>query len=158
MALEFERQTIQQGDRVKVFNPGGVYDTNSDMASRLGIRSDWRSGYLPSEGDTGIVVAIQGSYVAVKSDSRNPSFVIHIDGLRKTEAVFAPKSPTHGVIWDEDDEDPVKLFTSEKDARQFIMELSEKSYVKKDSILLLEIKSCKSVTIRKSLTTKQHKI
>ena len=42
-------------------------------------------------------------------------------------------------MWDED-RDPARLFTSEDEAREFIKTLSERSEVKKDSILLMEIK------------------
>jgi len=46
----------------------------------------------------------------------------------------------------------------EDKAKEFIKELSEKSSVKKDSILLIEIKSCRKVNITKRLDYKQHKI
>ncbi len=68
-----------------------------------------------------------------------------------------PKNPTHIVIWEED-RDPSRLFTSEKDAKDFIKELSDKGSVKKDSILLIEIKSCKKVGINKVLRYNQHQI
>ncbi len=68
-----------------------------------------------------------------------------------------PKEPTHLVVWEEDT-DPCEFFISEKEAKGFIKVLSEKSSVKKESIVLVEIKSCKKVTIRKSLDYKQHKI
>jgi len=68
-----------------------------------------------------------------------------------------PKEPTHLVVWEEDT-DPCEFFTSEKEAKNFIKVLSEKSNVIEESIVLVEIKSCKKVTIRKSLSYKQHKI
>lgn len=68
------------------------------------------------------------------------------------------KVPTHIVIWDEKDRDPTRLFTSEKEANDFIKELSEKSSVVKNSILLVGIKSCKKIVIEKRLRYKEHKI
>jgi len=64
---------------------------------------------------------------------------------------YKPKAPTHLVVWEED-VDPCKFFTSEKEAKDFIKELSEKSEVKKDSIVLVEIKSVTKIGIRKSTT------
>lgn len=69
-----------------------------------------------------------------------------------------PQEPTHVVIWDEEDKDPHKFFPSQKDAEQFTKELSEKSEVIKDSIVLVEIKSVKKIKIVKSLKTEQFKI
>ncbi len=70
---------------------------------------------------------------------------------------YKPKAPTHVVIWEEDS-DPARLFTSEDKAKDFIKELSENSSVQKDSILLIEIKSCKKVGVTKSLRYSSHKI
>ena len=61
-----------------------------------------------------------------------------------------PKTPTHIVIWEED-RDPCKFFESEDKAKEFIKELSEKSNVTKDSIVLVEIKSARKIKIQKSL-------
>jgi len=65
-----------------------------------------------------------------------------------TRGNYKPKTPTHVVIWEEDN-DPAKLFTSEKDANDFIKELTENSDVKQDSIILLEVKSAKKVKVNK---------
>ncbi len=67
------------------------------------------------------------------------------------------KEPTHIVVWEEDT-DPCKFFTSEPEAKNFIKELSERSDVVKESIVLVEIKSCKKAVVRKSVTFAQHKI
>lgn len=67
------------------------------------------------------------------------------------------KKPTHLVVWEED-RDPCRFFQSEQDAKEFIKELSEKSDVKKESIILVEIKSCKKVSIMKSLRYAEHKV
>jgi len=67
------------------------------------------------------------------------------------------KVPTHLVIWEEDI-DPVQFFSNEKEAKDFIKELSERRNVKKDSILLVEIKSCQKVQIDKVLKYTAHKI
>ncbi|MFW9873499.1 MAG: hypothetical protein ACFFG0_10380 [Candidatus Thorarchaeota archaeon] len=67
------------------------------------------------------------------------------------------KKPTHVVVWEED-RDPAKFFTSEKDATDFIKRLSENRNVKQDSIVLVEIKSVKKITIQKSLRKSDYKI
>lgn len=69
-----------------------------------------------------------------------------------------PKSPTHVVIWDEEDKDPHKFFTDEKEAKEFMKELSEKSNVRKDSIILIEIKSAQKVNITKNVRLMNYKI
>jgi hypothetical protein len=68
------------------------------------------------------------------------------------------KNPTHIVIWDEEDRDPHQFFTSEKEAREFIKELSEKSNVMKDSIILVEIKSAQKVNIIRNVRLNQYKV
>jgi hypothetical protein len=67
------------------------------------------------------------------------------------------KKPTHIVIWEED-RDPAKFFSNEKDAKEFIKQLSEKQNVKKNSIVLVEIKSVKKVNVLKRLTFSDYKI
>jgi len=71
---------------------------------------------------------------------------------------YVPKKPTHLVVWDETSQDPCKFFTSELDAKKFIKELSERSNVVKNSVVLVEIKSSKKVNISKVLRYEQHKI
>jgi len=75
----------------------------------------------------------------------------NFDELKLISSNYKPKAPTHLVVWEED-VDPCKFFTSEKEAKDFIKELSEKSEVKKDSIVLVEIKSVTKIGIRKSTT------
>ncbi len=70
---------------------------------------------------------------------------------------YKSKAPTHVVIWEEDS-DPARLFTSEEDAKKHIKDLSDNPNVKQDSILFIEIKSCKKVGVTKSLRYNQHKI
>ena len=67
------------------------------------------------------------------------------------------KNPTHLVIWEED-QDPCEFFESEAKAKEFIKELIEKTSVKKDSIILEEIKSAKKMKVVKNLKTSQYKI
>jgi len=72
---------------------------------------------------------------------------------------YKPKKPTHLVTWDiKGCGDPTKFFTSEKDAKEFVKDLSERVNVVKDSIIFVEIKSSKKMTISKSLKYKEHKI
>ena len=67
------------------------------------------------------------------------------------------KPITHVVVWTEDS-DPAKFFTSEKEARKFVKELSDNSSVEKDSIYLVTVKSVKKVKINKTLNLREHKI
>ena len=67
-------------------------------------------------------------------------------------------TPSHLVVWDTGCGDPHKFFESEKEANAFVKDLSDKSDVIKDSIILVEVKSVKKVTIRKYLTSAQYKI
>ncbi len=110
----------------------------------------------------------KGSLGTIKEYDGSKSIFVCDDGRSNTNGCLyecdlelaSPKSlkaPTHLVVWEED-QDPSKFFTSEQEAKDFVKELSEKDNVKKDSILLVEIKSVRKVTIRKSLTFAQHKI
>lgn len=68
------------------------------------------------------------------------------------------KAPTHLVIWDTENKDPHRFFTSEKEARDFMKELSGKSDVVKDSVILVAIKSAQKVSITKIVRLKNYKI
>ncbi len=68
------------------------------------------------------------------------------------------KIPTHIVVWDEEGKDPCKFYTSLEKANEFIKELSKNTSVKEDSIILVEIKDVKKITIQKSLRKKEYKI
>lgn len=68
------------------------------------------------------------------------------------------KAPTHVVIWDEEDEDPHKFFTSEEEAKEFMKELSEKSDVVEDSVILVAVKSVQKVSITKTARLASYKI
>ncbi len=133
------------------------------MKFKVGDKVERTDGnnYDFKEGETGIIVAIGTS---------KDSFDVVIDATKKnspnnfceylkliSNLNYKPKDPTHVVIWEEDS-DPAKLFTSEDEAKDFIKELSEKSNVNQDSILFLEVKSCKKVKVSKSLRYANHKI
>ena len=68
------------------------------------------------------------------------------------------KNPTHLVVWDEEYRDPHRFFTSEKEAKDFVKELSKKSRVKKDSIILVVIKSVQKVSITNNVRLMNYKI
>jgi len=110
------------------------------------------------DGKPGKVVAILNDYVIVNytnEEGREMQL-----GFEESDIKLANQkllNPTHAVIWEEDT-DPVRLFTSDKDAKEFIKDLIDKPGVKKDSILLIEIKSCKEIRINKVLRYNQHKI
>lgn len=68
-------------------------------------------------------------------------------------------SPTHLVIWDTENIDPYRFFTSKEEVDDFIKELVEKRDVKKDSIVLIEIKTAKKIQVVKTLkSNKNYKI
>ena len=116
-------------------------------------------------GDTGTVWGIDEDkgYIDIKMDKNrsisNSNAIDNIELVKKSDyKPILPKKPTHIVVWDESCGDPCKFFISEKDAKDFIKELSEKNVVVKDSIILAEIKSCQKVNINKILKYSQHKI
>ncbi len=137
--MEYE---FKKGDKIKRVRAG---DTSSTR-----------------EGDTGIVLedisTNNGGYALnYKLDKNGLETNAYIRNFDLVSSNYKPKVPTHLVVWEED-QDPSRFFTSEQEAKDFVKELSEKDNVKKDSILLVEIKSVRKVTIRKSLTFAQHKI
>lgn len=141
------------GDKVKLVSDTTKYNTDISM------------------GATGIFKGYYGKneYVAVEWD--NPTFRTHdCDGMcARNKGMWTkpenlelvgkkPKIPTHIVIWDEENKDPHRFFTSEKEARDFMKELSEKSNVVKDSVILVAIKSAQKVSITKLVRLKNYKI
>ncbi len=123
------------------------------------IKGGTNNGF--SIGDTGYVIEIvhdRTCPVNIKMDKNSELSTGNAEAcLELISSNYKPKAPTHIVIWEED-RDPARLFTSEKDARDFIKELSDKPSVKKDSILLIEVKSCKKVKVDKILKYGLHKI
>ncbi len=72
---------------------------------------------------------------------------------------YKPKIPSHLVVWEiKGCGDPCKFFENLNEANVFVKELSEDSSVDQDSIILVEIKSSRKVTISKRLTLKEFKI
>ena len=71
---------------------------------------------------------------------------------------YKPKKPTHIVVWDEGCGDPAKFFTDEKEAKEFIKELSENPKTIKDSIVFAEVRNVKKMSITKTLKYSEHKI
>jgi len=130
------------GDRVKFKSNTFNLDYPNDMIGKMfTITTIHAEGYA------------KGKAYSVKEPT--DGFVIYeVDLVSKNNK---PKVPTHVVIWEED-RDPAQLFTSEKEAKDFIKTLSDKSDVVKDSILLIEIKSCKKAKVNKKLIYSQHKI
>jgi hypothetical protein len=70
---------------------------------------------------------------------------------------FPKKEPKFLVVWEEE-EDPCRFFQTKQDADTFIKNLLEKPSVDKDSIILVEVKAARKVTIQKSLRTSAYKI
>lgn len=111
-----------------------------------------------SIGDIGIIIEIEndGGLRIRKFDTEgthdNSNFEL-------VSSNYKPKNPTHLVVWEvEGCGDPCKFFTNEKEAREEIKKLSELSGVKKDSIILVEIKSAQKVNVIKNVRLNQYKI
>ena len=81
---------------------------------------------------------------------------VNVDEILKKKLIY--KAPTHIVIWDEEGRDPHKFFTSKPETDDFIKELIEKRGVRKDSIVLVEIKTVKKIEVVKNLRSKEYKI
>lgn len=115
--------------------------------------------YGIKRGSKGVIKSISDDgTIFVKDDGRSDTsgrlFEKDLDFPRK----ITPKTPTHVVIWDEESRDPHQFFISEKKAKVFIKELSEKSEVKKDSIILVEIKSSQKVKVIRNVRLSNYKI
>lgn len=146
---------IKVGCKVEVVNSGSTYSAYDEKAKELKLKR-WIPNRSPSDGTFGKVISIAGHHAGISTPEGE--FVMGIDGLKIISSSYKLKVPTHVVIWDEESRDPSKFFTSESEANDFIKELSEKSNVIKNSILLIQIKSCKKVVIEKRLRYKEHKI
>ncbi len=96
------------------------------------------------------VLSLRGDDVYVKCPDGHTEYFNHSSYELVEKSNYKPKNPTHLVVWEED-RDPCKFFESEDKAKEFIKELSEKSNVTKDSIVLVEIKSARKIKIQKSL-------
>jgi len=82
----------------------------------------------------------------------------YVSNVELVDKNYKSKKPTHIVVWDEGCGDPAKFFTDEKEAKEFIKELSENSKVIKDSIVFAEVRNVKKVSITKLLKYSEHKI
>ena len=145
---------FKKGDKVKVINSGGIYSNHFDMAKELNLKN-WVSGNSLENDTIGKIVNISGYHVGITTQEGD--FIIGKDCLKLLDKNYKPKTPSHLVVWEEDT-DPCKFFNSLEEANEFIKELSKNTDVKQDSIILVEIKSARKITIQKSLRTKEFKI
>ena len=103
-----------------------------------------------------------GKIVTIKEIERDSYRIVEMDCCWTDEMFispgYKPKDPTHIVIWDTENVDPHRFFPSEKEARDFMKELSEKSDVVQDSVILVAIKSAQKVSITKLVRFKNYKI
>lgn len=129
------------GDKVKILST----DYPSDDSDRVGTVGVMVS-YDPS--------ATKHKYMVKFKDEKQ--FDYREQDLELAKG-YKPKKVTHIVIWDED-EDPHKLFTDEQSAREHVLKLSEDENVQKDSILFVEVKSVRKVTIDKNLRFAKYKV
>ena len=103
----------------------------------------------------GIITEFDSDSIQVKFDDGNQNSYREIDLVLLNNQKLM--TPTHVVVLEED-RDPAKFFTSKKDADDFIKDLSDRQEVKKDSIVIAEVKNVKKVSIYKQLKTTQYKI
>jgi hypothetical protein len=97
-------------------------------------------------GDMGTVTKLDGYDMCLKEFTGNFDSVNY--ELVKTGN---PGPVTHVVLWDDEYKDPHRICYNEQEAKDLIKELSEKNNVKKDSIVLVEVKSIKRVSVMKYL-------
>ncbi len=142
------------GDRVKVINSGRTFSSYSKMAKELNLKN-WKDGESLVDRTIGKIVNISNCYVGITTQEGD--FIIGKDGLKLLDKNYKPKTPSHIVVWEENT-NPCKFFNSLEEANEFVKELSEKSSVKKDSIILVEIKTARKITIQKSLRKSEYKI
>ena len=140
------------GDKVLFNTSKGYvpsYKTESDRIDSGLIKH----GNTNWDGSVSEVIAISNGYVVVRYSGEDKTMQLGFNefDLKLVEkSNYKPLNPTHLVVWEED-RDPCKFFESEDKAKEFIKELSEKSNVTKDSIVLVEIKSARKIKIQKSL-------
>jgi len=138
------------------------------VGDKVSIRKDLKGGeecgyftfttnmFKQFEGSTLTIASIFVNGYKIEEDHKEYSWT---DEMFEPAKGYKPKPITHLVQWDlEGCGDPVKAFTNEKDAKDFIKELSDTDNVKKDSIVLYTIKSAQEVVIQKTLRLKQKKI
>lgn len=137
------------GDRVKCTKE---YDDKSEIVNKLGnINELCDNGEVCVEFDKNI-----GGHNG--DDGKDGHcWYLGIDCIRPSKGKHSkPQKVTHIVIWDEENEDPIRLFNCLEDASELIKELSDRSDVK--NIKLVEVKSIKEVKINKSLSFKEFKL
>ncbi len=112
------------------------------------------------KGSKGVITTIETSGgIFIKEDGRpDTSGRLFKCDIRLAKAHHF-KNPTHLVVWEvKGCGDPCKFFTNEKDAKEEVKKLSDQSDVKKDSIILVEIKSAQKVNVIKNVRLNQYKI
>lgn len=136
------------GDKVKT-KKGHIGEIKAMQGNHFTIKfGNWDSGH-------------SGGYGYNERGSKNFWNYSEREAERELEIIRKgkPKDPTHLVVWEiEGCGDPCEFFTDEKKAKEFVKELSEKSDVKKDSIILVEIKSAQKVNVIKNVRLNQYKI
>ena len=115
-------------------------------------------------GHVGKILRVHGDKIGVQYDDYLGSH--DLDGLGKDGHCWNSPSldlekvsmyaPNFAVVWETEDNDPIRFFGTEKEAREFIRELSEKRDLLKDSVRFLELKSVSKVSL--STTLKMSKI
>jgi len=143
------------GDKVKCINQGCGYSEYKEKVEELGL-TKWKQTSM-SDGEIGIIVAIKDAFCGVRVGEQD--YLMSSSGLELIQASnYKPKIPTHLVIWDTENVDPHRFFTDEKETDDFIKELMEKSNVKQDSIILIEIKTARRIKVVKQKRSEQYKI
>ncbi|MCK5625035.1 hypothetical protein KAI04_04285 [Candidatus Pacearchaeota archaeon] len=139
--MEYE---FKKGDRVRRYKNGRVNGTD--------------------EKDTGVVTTdiftndgeYSLKYILDKNNQESSGYVRNYELISPKEK---PKAPTYLVVWEiKGCGDPCRFFTSEKEAKEYVKTLSEDSKVDQNSVILVEVKSSKKVSVKRSVVFAQHKI
>ena len=147
------KMKFKVGDRVECVNQGQSYSTNREMAKTLKLKN-WSCDTSMSNGEIGKVVAVKDNFCGVSVSGMD--YLINSEGLKNLGAL---KTPTHLVVWEVVGcGDPCKFFTDEKEAKEFMKELSDEEDVDEESIILVAIKSVRKVNVKKNINLSGYKI
>lgn len=141
------------------------------VGDKVKVRNDLKAGneYKYNDGRGNLFCSLEmvdkyaGKGLTITEVSNGTNYIVKENSWTWCDEMFnishyKEKIPTHLVVWDEEDQDPCRFFTGEKEAKEFIEELSDKNDLVKDSIVLVEIKSAQKISISKNLKYNQLKI
>lgn len=148
------------GNRVKVTNDGCTYTTYEDMAKKLKAKK-WTRGNDCSDGDIGKIVNIDEGrygYIALV-EINNREVLIGVEGLKlivDKRGHPRTKVPKVNFLLKYDlDEGPIEEFETMDQVKERIDYLvKNESSLKKDSMVVYEVKRKKVVSVQTKITMK----